>query len=242
VRDTARIGDEGKAAERTAPAALLSELSNEQKRHFVLAVTGSGAASRNVCLALNRPTSGCKSPSPDFVPAGAFYATLQKFGSFQPRVRSRSGVRRLWCQSRAVLSLRTARESPPSEGTHQLRRPARCSQRHVRGRRQSRRSPRLGQRLCCLNFWQSEIRFSVSFIARGATTRSSPQLANEATTTPRHAVRCFDPSLSIRRRCARTRILCRTAFSNWALAAAARAAGGRHLAVTLSGNAVEKLF
>ena len=76
--DTARIGDEGKAAERTAPAALLSELSNEQKRHFVLAVTGSGAASRNVSLALKRPTSGCKSPSPDFVPAGAFLRDTPK--------------------------------------------------------------------------------------------------------------------------------------------------------------------
>jgi hypothetical protein len=220
----------------------LSELSNEQKRHFVLAVTGSGAASRNVSLALNRHTSGCKSPSPDFVPAGAFLRDTPKIRfistkSTEPIRRAATMVPESGCAvAKDRAGVASQRGDAPAPTTRTMLSKART------GRRQSRRSPRLGQRLCCLNFWQSEIRFSVSFIARGATTRSSPQLANEATTTPRHAVRCFDPSLSIRRRCARTRILCRTAFSNWALAAAARAAGGRHLAVTLSGNAVEKLF
>jgi len=76
--DTARIGDEGKAAERTAPAALLSELSKEQKRHFVLAVTGSGTASHNLHLALDRPPSGCERLSPDFVPVGAFLRDTPK--------------------------------------------------------------------------------------------------------------------------------------------------------------------
>jgi len=78
VGDTARIGDEGKAAERTAPAALLSELSKEQKRHFVLAVTGSGTASHNLHLALDRPPSGCERLSPDFVPVGAFLRDTPK--------------------------------------------------------------------------------------------------------------------------------------------------------------------
>jgi len=78
VGDTAWIGDEGKAAERTAPAALLSELSKEQKRHFVLAVTGSGTASHNLHLALDRPPSGCERLSPDFVPVGAFLRDTPK--------------------------------------------------------------------------------------------------------------------------------------------------------------------
>jgi hypothetical protein len=66
------MGDKAEPLAYATPAALLSVLPKEQKRVFVLAVTGGGAGIAYLQLALDRPPSGCERPSPDTVPVGAF--------------------------------------------------------------------------------------------------------------------------------------------------------------------------